>query len=166
MPSRKTRSKRSTKRVKGGLFGRLTSVLSGQGASAQTYCCDSKSSDLNVIGDQNVGKKCKPSYTGQCNIGYGTGQNYKFRCFNPKNKDAREEIVEGEENGEKCEYISGTLAKVAKVGVGSAKVAHGIGKTIVNNPLSAAILGNSLGGKSRRRKQRRLSKRRSQRSRK
>ena len=83
----------------------------------QTFCCDSKDgTDGNM-----VGKNCHPSYTGQCNIGYGLGQNYKFRCLNPSDTTSvRDEISEtytpymtGVENQpENCKYIRGFLGHV------------------------------------------------------
>ena len=134
MPSqKKNRSKRfrNSKKIKGGLLGRVTSAVMGTGISAQTYCCDSKKSNGNtVFAGDNVGTKCYPSYTGQCNIGYGTGQNYKFRCFNPETKEFRETIEESSDlksNGERCEYVTGTLAKLAKVPLGIGQTVLGIG---------------------------------------
>uniref|UniRef100_A0A6C0ATJ9 Uncharacterized protein n=1 Tax=viral metagenome TaxID=1070528 RepID=A0A6C0ATJ9_9ZZZZ len=157
MPLHKNRSKRTSKKLKGGLLGRLTSLAMGQGVSAQTYCCDSKKSNMNtVFSGDNVGSKCYPSYTGQCNIGYGTGQNYKFRCFNPQTKEYRETIEESSDlrnNGERCEYITGTLAKIAKVPLGAAEVA-----------LQVAAAGGSR--KTKRRTHKRSYKRHSRKSRK
>jgi hypothetical protein len=134
--------KKSSKKIKGGLFGRVTSLVSGKGVSAQTYCCDSKKSNGNtVLAGDNVGTKCHPSYTGQCNIGYGTGQNYKFRCFNPETKEFRETIEETSDlrnDGERCEYVTGMLSKLAKVPLG-------VGETILN-------VGSHGGRKSRKRR--------------
>lgn len=158
----KNRSKRTSKKLKGGLLGRLTSLAMGQGVSAQTYCCDAKTSSGDVLGGDNVGTNCTPSYTGQCNIGYGIGQNYKFRCFNPQTKEYRATIEESSDlrnNGERCEYVSGTLAKVAKVGVGAAKTTGSI--------LVTGLGGlTRIGGKSRRRTHRKSYKKHSRKSRK
>jgi hypothetical protein len=119
--------KKSSKKIKGGLFGRLTSLVSGKGYSAQTYCCDSKKSNGNtILAGDNVGTECEPTANGQCNIGYGTGQNYKFRCFNPVTRDFRKIIKETdnlEKDGERCEYVSGTLSKLAKVPLGIGEIA-------------------------------------------
>ena len=91
-------------------------------ATATTYCCDSKISDGEIILGHNRGSNCKKSITGQCNIGYGIGQNYKFRCFkNPEDISKPDEYkntidTRNDANpGENCEYISGITSKVGKV---------------------------------------------------
>lgn len=92
----------------------------------QTYCCDSKTSNLGLAGE-NKGKNCYPSATGQCNVGYGTGQNYKFRCFNVEDKDKlkpRAEILgtpmlDNDYDGdyEECEYVSGMSSRIARTAI-------------------------------------------------
>lgn len=96
----------------GFLSSRLQSLQ--QGTKTATYCCDSKQSSFSD--GTNVGSNCKPSPgLGQCYPGY-SGQSYKFRCFNNDETKDHSTISElqNEENGEKCEYVSGALSKVFK----------------------------------------------------
>jgi hypothetical protein len=72
--SAKRSTKRSTRR------SAKTKRMVGKGGwipgfrSDRTFCCDSKKSDLNVVGGINIGENCRYSSSSQCNIGYGTGQ--------------------------------------------------------------------------------------------
>ena len=122
---------RTYKNKKGGVFvNRLNSLW--QGKTAKTYCCNSKTSTSNNIleSGSNIGKDCIPSYTGQCLPGYGTGNNYKFRCFG-ENADKAEAHTKIDERintpDNKCEYISGAVSKVGKT---AAAATVGIGKFV------------------------------------
>jgi hypothetical protein len=94
-----------------------------QGNRVKTFCCDSKDSYQargSIIGI-NFGKNCTPSLTGQCNVGYGVGQNYKFRCYNTQmiGRDQNGNPTVGyrikineSDDGEQCKYVAGTLGKI------------------------------------------------------
>lgn len=141
------------------LYNRAT----GNGKT-KTFCCDKKRSDQTVLGDDNRGWGCKPSNSGQCNIGYGTGQNYKFRCFNmndkvdpdkldPEHPDTKQNpdyddtfrkyMREGKQafskTGETCSYVPGTLGRVVKTGVGVTK----LGANILLPPLAFMSAANN-----------------------
>ena len=101
------------KSKKGGFLSSRFQALQ-QGTKTLTYCCDGKQSNFND--GTNIGSNCKPSPgLGQCYPGY-SGQSYKFRCFNHDDTKDHSTISElqNQENGEKCEYVSGALSKAFK----------------------------------------------------
>ena len=124
--------------------------------TAKTYCCASKESGSNDIlsSGTNVGNTCKRSYTGQCLPGYGTGNNYKFRCFNSNFDDNSTILKINEQDDNKCEYISGALSKVGKTAVAAGIGFGHIASTPVKN--SSFLLGLSFlsGGDRKKRKSR------------
>ena len=135
MATRKTRrhklrkNKRTMKKRmrKGGFLLRTSSIMDG--TQVQTYCCDSKSSDTGY----NVGKNCSKSITGQCNIGYGVGKNYKFRCYDNKNQNLT--TIDERDNTGKCKYIAGVTGKI-----GSSIL------NVVGAPVNALTsMGNAIG---------------------
>ena len=144
---------RTYKNRKGGfLEKRLNSLW--QGKTAKTYCCADKRSNGDILGSgSNVGSKCTRSYTGQCLPGYGTGNNYKFRCFDSKFDDNSEISTINEKDNNKCEYISGAVSKVGKT---TTAAAYGVGK-IAAAPLQTLPLGLAMmisGGDRKKRKSR------------
>lgn len=154
---------RTYKNKKGGfLENRLNSLW--QGKTAKTYCCAAKTSNGNDIleSGSNVGTGCTPSYTGQCLPGYGTGNNYKFRCFgeNAGDKKAHAEIHEKTNNPDnKCEYISGAVSKVGKTAAATAIAAKTVLKNIPNSlALGLSMMVASGGGKKRKSRSTRKSK--------
>lgn len=128
--------------------------------TAKTYCCASKESGSNDIlsSGTNVGKTCKRSYTGQCLPGYGTGNNYKFRCFDSKFNDNNTitEINDNKRDTNKCEYISGALSKVGKTAVAAGiGFGHIASATLNSGPLALALVFSSIvGGDRKKRKSR------------
>jgi len=149
---------RTYKNRKGGFLEKRWNSL-WKGKTAKTYCCASKTSTSNDIlsSGSNVGTNCSRSYTGQCLPGYGTGNNYKFRCFDSKFDDNSTdlEINDNKTDNNKCEYISGALSKVGKT---AASAAHGVGQIALAPFNSSSIaLGMSLslfGGDRKKRKSR------------
>lgn len=151
-----SRKNRTYKNRKGGfLEKRLNSLW--QGKTAKTYCCADKRSNGDILGSgSNVGSKCTRSYTGQCLPGYGTGNNYKFRCFDSKFDDNSEISTINEKDNNKCEYISGAVSKVGKT---AAATAYGTGtviKTASKNtlPIAFAMLTSPFNGGGKKRKSR------------
>jgi len=152
MPTQKKRvnRRRSSKR-RGGFLENVR-------ARTKTYCCDSKSSSLNPNIHDNAGTGCRPSTTGQCNPGYAIGQNYKFRCFDVDPKSQQPEIKEGDER--KCEYVSGSLSKIARPGMGVVKSAAVVAKGAIQGIADTPRYMLYSGG----RKNKKSSKRRTKRS--
>ena len=148
-----SRKNRTYKNRKGGFLEKRWNSLS---KTAKTYCCASKESGSNDIlsSGTNVGYRCTPSYTGQCLPGYGTGNNYKFRCFGTDAGKAEKHTTINDSIDSNCEYISGALSKVGKTAV-----AAGIGfGHIASAPFknSSFLLGLSWlpGGDRKKRKSR------------
>lgn len=104
---RTRKNKRTMKKRtgKGGFLLRTASVLGN--TQVQTYCCDSKNSDADGY---NTGYDCSKSKTGQCNIGYGLGKNYKFRCYNNRNQNLT--TIDEQNNTANCKYIAGITGKI------------------------------------------------------
>jgi hypothetical protein len=118
---------RTYKNRKGGFLEKRWNSL-WQGKTAKTYCCASKTSNGDLLSSgSNKGTKCSRSYTGQCLPGYGTGNNYKFRCFNSNFDDNSTdlEINDNVKDNNKCEYISGAVSKVGKT---TTAAAYGVGQ--------------------------------------
>jgi hypothetical protein len=85
-----------------------------RGANIKTFCCDSKTT---IANGYNEGLQCQPSWTGQCSAVPGTGQNYKFRCYNTisgTENNPRERITDSD-YGENCKYVAGMLGKAAGI---------------------------------------------------
>lgn len=143
------------------MIGNLYSRATLGKSNTKTFCCNSKKSDQTVLGSKNKGTNCMPSSTGQCNAGYGLGQNYKFRCFNVKDdKSFRPEIKEGPQLGnssESCSYVTGTLGKIG-TGIGltgkvTGKVLTGVGSVVnLGNNLDASYKYRHFGGRTTRRR--------------
>lgn len=124
--------------------------------TAKTYCCASKTSSNDILSSgTNEGKGCTPSYTGQCLPGYGTGNNYKFRCFGTDAGDADKHTTINE-NDSNCEYISGALSKVGKTAVAAGiGFGHIASATLNSGPLALALVFSSIvGGDRKKRKSR------------
>lgn len=139
MPSRKYKYKKSKK---GGFFQNISQRFNGN--KTQTFCCEKKESQYKD--GTNSGYNCKPSMTSQCYPGYN-GESYKFRCFNYDENTDHTNISEQNvgSNGEKCEYISGSLSKLIGKPVGAFS-------KVVALPLVSLATPQYRGGRTRRRK--------------
>jgi hypothetical protein len=102
--------RRKTGKRRGGFMNRIASIT--QGTKVRTFCCDSKTSDGSIMGKKNVGSNCTATSSGQCNAGYGVGQNYKFRCFDVKSDSNYRDKIAEENSEEKCEYVPGSVSRV------------------------------------------------------
>jgi hypothetical protein len=148
------------------MLSNVSSAISSLGRKGtKTYCCDSKTSNGKFMSTTNVGKKCKPSATGQCYPGY-FGESYKFRCFNVNDNaindnTERAMITEGRMNADDvkyeknlnpnkdiianpgdstCTYVTGSLAKVGEVAT--------VATAPVSTPIMMAL--HKTGGKHKR----------------
>jgi len=111
--------------------------------TSKTFCCNQKQSDKYFFKDTNVGRDCYLSENGNCNIGYGTGQNYKFKCYNEganktiesmDKKNGKQYIPEIRAGVNNCKYESGVLSKITKGTITTAGVTAAAAGVVVTSP--------------------------------